>query len=436
MQQPPEKISIFWFRRDLRTDDNHALFQALSGQLKVLPIFIYDENILGELDRTDSRVTFIHRLLSKINKKFAASNSGVATFFGKPVEVFKQLVAENQIDSVFTNRDYEPYATARDVEVQSLLSKHNIQFHDFKDHVIFEQSEVVKPDGKPYLVFTPYSNKWKADLSKSEIPEFKSELKLTNLSNNQYPFLTLAEIGFRESAVGPPELNVSTNIIDNYSQTRNLPIKPTSYLGAHLRFGSTSIRKLVRFALSAKDPTFLNELIWREFFIQILFHFPHTVDRSFKPHYDHVQWRNNETDFKNWCQGKTGYPMVDAGMRELNATGFMHNRVRMITAGFLCKHLLIDWRWGEAYFATKLLDYEQASNVGNWQWAAGSGVDAAPYFRIFNPSEQLRKFDPKFEYVRKWIPEFDDLSYPQPIVDHAFARERCISTYKQALSQF
>jgi deoxyribodipyrimidine photo-lyase len=258
-----------------------------------------------------------------------------------------------------------------------------------------------------------------------------SETLLENIAQHSYPFLPLFEIGFEQSLIEVPQTDFSLGMIRDYEQIRNFPELKTSHLGPHLRFGSISIRTAI--AMAQSNQTFLNELIWREFFMQILWHFPQTIYKSFKPKYDNIQWRNNEAEFEKWCTGKTGYPFVDAGMRELNATGFMHNRVRMITASFLCKHLLIDWRWGETYFAQKLLDYEQSSNVGNWQWAAGSGVDVAPYFRIFNPSEQIKKFDKDLKYIRKWIPELQDGTYLKPIVDHKFARERCLEVYKKAL---
>ncbi len=293
---------------------------------------------------------------------------------------------------------------------------------------------MVKDDGTPYVVFTPYSKKWKEHLSKIRLIAYPSEDLLQNITVHTYPFLSLSDIGFEKSNIEPKPFDISEKLITNYPETRNFPaVKGTSMLGVYLRFGTVSIRKLVLEAQKNKNETFLNELIWREFFMQILWHFPHTVNRSFKEKYDAIHWENNEDRFQKWCEGKTGYPFVDAGMRELNATGHMHNRVRMIVASFLCKHLLIDWRWGETYFAQKLLDYEQSSNVGNWQWAAGSGVDAAPYFRIFNPTEQIKKFDSDLKYIKKWVPELETTKYPKPIVDHKEARERCLNVYKKAL---
>ena len=426
-------MNIFWFRRDLRLDDNKALFEALSNAA-TLPVFIFDKNILSELPKDDARVTFISALLDNIQAILKQNHKSLAVFHDDPIHVFKKLVAENaEINAVYTNHDYEPYAQKRDAEVGAFLKSKNIAFHTFKDQVIFEKEEVIKEDGKPYVVFTPYSKKWKENFNEKLTESFPSEKKLTEIAQHSYPHLSLKEIGFEASGIKVADYNISSTLIENYAETRNFPgIEGTSHLSPHLRFGAVSIRKIVKTALKHRKETFLNELIWREFFMQILWHFPNTVTESFRPKYDHIQWRNNKTEFQSWCEGTTGYPIVDAGMRQLNATGTMHNRVRMIVASFLCKHLLIDWRWGEAYFAEKLLDYEQSSNIGNWQWAAGSGVDAAPYFRIFNPSEQVRKFDKDLKYIRKWVPEFEQLDY-RPIIDHKEARERCLVVYKKAV---
>ncbi|MFT3796051.1 cryptochrome/photolyase family protein [Flavobacterium sp.] len=426
-------MNIFWFRRDLRLEDNHGLFEALSDG-DVLPIFIFDKNILSELPKDDARVEFISDLLQKINTELHKHQRSLAVFHSDPETVFHKLVRENDITAVYTNRDYEPYATKRDADIEKFLQSKNIAFRTFKDQVIFEKDEIVKDDGKPYVVYTPYSNRWKEHFNKSDLKNYKSESLLSNFTKHDYPFLNLEDIHFRKSEIEIPEFNLSKAMIEHYEATRNFPSKETSKLGVHLRFGSVSIRKIVGKANESRNKTFLNELIWREFFMQILWHFPETVTKSFRPQYDNIRWRYSEKDFKQWCEGKTGYPIVDAGMRELNATGFMHNRVRMVVASFLCKHLLIDWRWGEAYFAEKLLDYEQSSNIGNWQWAAGSGVDAAPYFRIFNPSEQVKKFDKDLQYIRKWVPELDTFEYPQPMVDHKQARERCLTIYKAAVN--
>lgn len=429
-------MNIFWFRRDLRLEDNHGLFQALSQNEQVLPIFIFDKNILDKLPKNDARVNFIHQLLSKINAQLQSVGKSLAVFHGNPEAVFEQLASQNQILNVFTNHDYEPYGRSRDLAVFQVFKKHNIGFKTYKDQVIFEKSEVTKDDGLPYVVYTPYSRKWKDALLQNPFQIFPSETFINNIVSHKYPFLALNEIGFEPSEIRVPNFDVSPVLIQNYEATRNFPsLNQTSFLGAYLRFGAVSIRQMVTKAKAEANETFLKELIWREFFMQIMWHFPQTRDKSFKPKYDRIDWNNNEDDFKKWCTGKTGYPFVDAGMRELNKTGHMHNRVRMIVASFLCKHLLIDWRWGEAYFAEKLLDFELSSNVGNWQWAAGSGVDAAPYFRIFNPSEQIKKFDKDYKYIKKWIPEFGTEYYKPEIVEHKFARERCLRVYKEAVSE-
>jgi deoxyribodipyrimidine photo-lyase len=427
-------MNIFWFRRDLRIDDNKGFFEALQSDSSVLPVFIFDKNILDQLTKDDARVTFIHELLFKINSELLKKERSLAIFYGAPVNIFEQLASENKIENVFTNHDYEPYARQRDLAVFQIFKKHDIAFHTYKDQVIFEKNEVTKDDGLPYVVYTPYSRKWKEKFKSIKLENYKSEDFLDKIVAHSYPFLSLKQIGFETSKIKVPSYDISEDLIQMYEETRNFPaLNRTSYLGAYLRFGAISIRKIMSKAIKEKNETFWNELIWREFFMQILWHFPHTKNDSFRSKYDTIQWNNNEEEFKKWCEGKTGYPFVDAGMRELNTTGHMHNRVRMIVASFLCKHLLIDWRWGETYFAQKLLDYEQSSNVGNWQWAAGSGVDAAPYFRIFNPTEQIKKFDKDLKYIKKWIPELQDFSYPKPIVDHKFARERCLKIFKEAV---
>ena len=433
MNQP---VNIFWFRRDLRLDDNKGFYEALKGSRPVLPIFIFDSEILDTLPIDDARVTFIHETLLKMNKSLQKNNdSSIAMYHGKPIDVFNQLIETYTIDTVYTNHDYEPYAKTRDIEIETFLLKKGVEFKSFKDQVIFEKDQIVKADGKPYMVYTPYMKTWKSVFKSHDLEIFDTKAHLDNLiKNKDLPNLSLSDIGFKRSKQKIAIYNIAPNLIQNYEATRNFPAKDTtSKLGPHLRFGTVSIRKMIQKALAEKNEIFWQELIWREFFMQILWHFPHTVTESFKPKYDRIVWRNNDVEFKNWCEGKTGYPLVDAGMRQLNQTGFMHNRVRMLVGSFLCKHLLIDWRWGEAYFAEKLHDYEMSSNVGNWQWVAGCGVDAAPYFRIFNPTTQIEKFDKQLEYIKKWVPEFQELTYPTPIVDHKFARERCLLVYKTAL---
>ncbi|MEN8777042.1 MAG: deoxyribodipyrimidine photo-lyase [Polaribacter sp.] len=432
-----KKVNIFWFRRDLRLDDNVGFYNALKGDYPVLPIFIFDEEILSKLPKNDARVTFIFDTLQKMRNTLLEENqSSLAMYYGKPKEIYKNLLKKYEIQTVFTNRDYEPYAIKRDYEIKELLEENNVAFTTFKDQVIFEKNEVVKKDGKPYVVYTPYMKVWKEKFKTYNLDIYYTNSYLKNLIKHTHlPNLTLSDIGFKKANQEIEPYTVTPTLIQQYEDTRNFPAKDTtSKLGPHLRFGTASIRKMITKAIAEKNEIFWQELIWREFFMQILWHFPETSKKSFKSKYDRIEWRNNEEEFKKWCNGQTGYPLVDAGMRQLNQTGFMHNRIRMLVGSFLCKHLLIDWRWGEAYFAEKLHDYEMASNVGNWQWVAGSGVDAAPYFRIFNPTTQIKKFDKDLEYIKKWVPEFQELTYTKEMVDHKEARERCLKTYKEALN--
>jgi deoxyribodipyrimidine photo-lyase len=454
--------AIFWFRRDLRLHDNAGLYHALKSGLPVLPIFIFDKNILDKLDdRTDARVTFLHDTVTALKTELENLGSTLKVFYGTPTEVFTQIteggiselkIKNSELKTVFTNHDFEPYAIQRETSVRQILSAQNVDFQTFKDHVIFEKNEVTKDDGLPYTVFTPYSRKWRTKLN-SELSEhggsevsyflkpYPTEKYVTNyLKINDLPplsILSLADMNFVRSTISTPSKVVARGVIREYENTRNFPalLHGTSKLGIHFRFGTISIREKALAALSLSD-TYVNELIWRDFYAQILHHFPHIgAGKAFREEYDRIQWVNDSAQFEAWCTGKTGYPMVDAGMRELNSTGHMHNRVRMIVSSFLTKHLLIDWRWGEAYFAQKLLDFDLASNNGGWQWAAGSGTDAAPYFRIFNPESQREKFDKDYKYIRQWIPEFGTPQYAKPIVDHKTARERCLKVYGDALKK-
>ena len=423
------KISIFWYRRDLRLEDNKGLFEALNENENVLPIFIFDDSILDELPKNDARVNFIYESLAKINKQLNKHNSSLQVLKGQIDDVWKNLVTTYDIQKVYLNKDYEPYAIKRDQKIKELLNSKGIEMKSFKDQVIFEEDEIVKADGKPYTVFTPYKRKW---LEKFIKVNLNSIVNFDNFYKKIIDFPSLNQLGLKNSTIKVKKYSLKN--VATYSETRNFPnLDSTSYLSPHLRFGTISVRQII-IELKNKSETFLSELIWREFFMQIIFHFPHVVTKNFRAKYDGIQWINNKEDYKNWCQGKTGYPLVDAGMRQLNETGYMHNRVRMVTAGFLCKHLLIDWRYGEAYFAKKLLDYELSSNNGNWQWAAGTGCDAAPYFRIFNPTEQLKKFDKSLTYTKKWVKDFDTLKYPNPIVDHKYARNRALEAYKKAIN--
>lgn len=429
-----EEVNIFWFRRDLRLYDNSGLSAATHSKIKVIPIFIFDTSITDKLPNNDRRINFIFDNLAKIDLELKNKfNSSINVFKGEPVEIFKELIRDYKINSVFTNNDYEPYAISRDKLIKDLLENNQIKFKSFKDQVIFEKNEVVKDDGNPYVVYTPYMRKWKARLNE-DLSELNEKEVFNNFYNSPVSALKkLNEYGFIENDKKIEAFKLNSDIVTKYAETRNFPsINSTSKIGPYLRFGTVSVRKIVSGLLKFKDQTFLNELIWREFFMQILFHFPHTAEKSFKSKYDKIIWLNDSKSFEAWKNGETGFPLVDAGMKELNNTGFMHNRVRMITASFLCKHLLVDWRLGEKYFALKLNDYEMASNVGNWQWASGSGVDAAPYFRIFNPHTQILKFDKNREYINKWV-NTESESYPDEIVDHKVARQRCLDTYKMYL---
>ncbi len=435
MTQP---ISIFWFRRDLRLTDNAGLYYALHESENVLPIFIFDKNILDDLeDKCDKRVQFIHDSLTEIQTQLVELGSSLEVYYDSPTEVFKQLAKKYNIDTVYANHDYELYAQQRDAAVKSLLNESEIDFKTYKDQVVFEKNEVVKDDSKPYTVFTPYSKKWKAKLTEFYYKSFTTEKYFNHFYKQaEISIISLTDMGFVETECSFPKKSLNVEIVKKYTEQRNFPaINGTSKLGVHLRFGTISIRKLVEYSLPLNE-TFLNELIWRDFYHQILWHYPHiSKGKAFKEQYDLIAWRNNEHEFKFWCDGKTGYPIVDAGMRELNTTGYMHNRVRMIVASFLTKHLLIDWRWGEAYFAQKLLDFDFAANNGGWQWAAGSGCDAAPYFRVFNPALQTEKFDKDLVYIKKWIPELNTDKYPKPIVDHTEARNRCLEAYASVLKK-
>jgi deoxyribodipyrimidine photo-lyase len=427
------KLSIFWFRRDLRLEDNAGLCQALASGFPVLPIFIFDTAILDALEnKSDRRVDYIHQALSAINLTLKNYHSKLSSFYGKPLEIFQQLSQEYDIQAVFCNRDYEPQAIERDTEIYNFFQSQLIPFKAFKDQVIFDKNDIVKNDGTPYTVYTPYAKKWKEILTEKDYHIHKADFNHF-LKQDFTEIHSLKDIGFKKTDFYFETPTLEAKIIDEYDKYRDFPaLQKTTQLGIALRFGTISIRKCVDFALQ-HNQTWLGELIWREFFMQILYHFPKVVHQSFKAKYDFIQWRNDEQEFKLWCTGKTGYPIVDAGMRQLNQTGYMHNRVRMIVASFLCKHLLIDWRWGEAYFAEKLNDYDLSANNGNWQWAAGSGCDAAPYFRVFNPALQTEKFDKNFEYIKKWLPEFGTEKYPKPIVEHRFARDRALKIYAEAV---
>jgi len=427
------KTSVMWFRRDLRLEDNTALQHALSAGFPVLPLFIFDREILDGLSRNDPRVSFIYHHIREIDRRLRSLGSSLLVMQGHPVHAWKEILRKYEVTGVHLNKDYEPYALERDKRIESMLKERGIPLYRFKDQVIFEEDEVVKNDGEPYTVFTPFKRKWLEHFHGiKQSPD--SGLDADNFLSVNHPFPELSELGFSHSAQRVPPYDLS--VVRQYASFRDFPAADaTSHLSPHLRFGTVSIRKIIA-GLDSENETFLSELIWREFFMQILFHFPHVVNQNFHVKYNGIAWRNNEQEFTRWCNGETGYPLVDAGMRQLNETGIMHNRVRMVTASFLCKHLLVDWRWGEAYFAGKLLDYELSSNNGNWQWAAGTGCDAAPYFRIFNPHEQLKKFDRNLEYVHRWVPEYSTNSAIRPMVDHKTARARALKVYKAGIENY
>ncbi|PHR49994.1 MAG: deoxyribodipyrimidine photolyase [Fluviicola sp.] len=427
---------IFWHRRDLRTFDNAGLYKALKSEKNVQPIFIFDENILEELPKDDQRVLFIYQEIEKLKKSYQEAGGDLWVYHGDPEAIFEKIIEENSISKVYTNRDYEPYAKERDKNIDTLLKEKDIAFIGAKDHVILEKDEVLKEDGDPYRVFTPYMKTWKSVCTDFHLKSYPTEKYFSNLNlvENPEELLSLKSMGFSDKQkVEFPSREVNDERIEEYHEKRDIPsIKGTTRMSLHLRFGTVSIRELAR--KGKKNEKYFNELIWRDFYQMIIHHYPDSATKSFKRKYDNIPWENNEVHFKAWCEGKTGYPIVDAGMRELNETGFMHNRIRMVVASFLTKHLLIDWRWGETYFAEKLLDYELASNVGGWQWAASSGVDAQPYFRVFNPDSQQKKFDKDYKYIKKWVKEFDTEQYPEPIVNHKEAREKAIETYKNAIN--
>ena len=432
-----QKVVLFWLRRDLRLDDNTGLFHALSCGLPVVPIFIFDRGILSQLvDKDDKRVSFIYAALQQLQNQLSEISSTLDVRYGKPLEIIEKLVNQYAVHAVYASHDYEPYAIQRDEQVKQFLHQKEISFYTYKDQVIFEKKDVVKDDGSGYMVYTPYAKRWKSVLKANHYKPYESQKLISHfLKQDGLPLPTLQEMGFKLNPSIPQVASPDESIIQRYDETRNIPsITGTTRMGIHLRFGTISIRTLVAKALQLNQ-VYLSELIWREFFMQILWHQPRLINEACKKEYDNIKWRNNEEEFERWCQGQTGYPIVDAGMRELNETGFMHNRVRMIVGSFLVKDLLIDWRWGEAYFAQKLLDFELSSNNGNWQWVAGCGCDAAPYFRVFNPGLQAKKFDPHGRYIERWVPELETMSYAKPIVDHEFAKQRCLKAYKAALSE-
>ena len=429
------KTSIFWFRRDLRLSDNHGFFEALQSSENVLPLFIFDTEILSKLEnKEDKRVDFIVQVLNIINQFLEKTGKSIKILHGKPLDIFKTLTEDYDIEKVFCNEDYEPSAIKRDREIADFLGRKDIAFQSFKDQVHFHKEDILKSDGTPYSIYTPYSKQWLLKYAAEKVEFYPSEKLLENLIDVEKQEISLEKLEFKETNYQFEIPKINPSILKTYHETRNFPTTPTSEMSVHLRFGTISVRKLAAEARKLNE-TFLKELIWREFFMQILYHYPKVVHESFKRKYDNISWLLDEDLLRKWQEGKTGYPIVDAGMRELNETGFMHNRVRMVCASFFTKHLLMDWRIGEAYFAEKLLDYDLSANNGNWQWSAGTGCDSAPYFRVFNPEEQQKKFDPEFKYIKKWVKEFGTTSYPKPIVEHKFARLRALEAYKSGITE-
>ncbi len=421
-------VRIFWFRRDLRLDDNHGLYKACKDGT-TLPVFIFDEAILNQLQEEDARVTYIHKCLQKIQTQLKQFGKGLKVYYGNVLSCWEKILSTYDVETVYFNKDYEPSTIERDKRVVNLLNQSNIPVYQFKDQVVFEEHDILKSNGKPYTVYTPYKNQWLKLFNSEAIKPFPSEAYIHRLMDINTIIPDLSTLGFKHSIV--PVKPVYFDALDKYDEVRDFPaLNQTSNLSVLLRFGTFSTRKAIDLALRT-NKVWLNELIWRSFFKQILFHFPHVVNEPFKPLYSDFPWRNNTDEFAAWCKGETGYPMVDAGMRELNSTSYMHNRVRMVCASFLCKHLLIDWRWGEAYFASKLLDYDLSANNGNWQWAASTGCDSVPYFRIFNPELQIKRFDTDLVYIKQWIKDFNELSYPKPMVEHKVARARCLNLFKE-----
>lgn len=476
----PLQRALFWFRRDLRDHDNAGLYHALKDAAQVWCVFIFDTEILDALPtRRDRRVEFIHASLVELDASLRERGGGLIVRHARAREAIPALAQELKVDAVYTNHDYEPAAIARDAEVEDALKTQGMAFRTFKDTVIFEKDEVLTQAGGTFSVFTPYKNAWLKKLESRgdfywrayPVAQYAKALArppagdIPSLSAMGFESANIRDIGITPGMRGGAALikDFAKRIAD-YKAARDYPaVKGVSYLSVHNRFGTVSIRELVthaRLAQFGKDgggdgaATWLSELVWRDFYFQILWHHPHVERRAFKPDYDAIRWPNDRDLFAAWCEARTGYPIVDAAMRQINQTGYMHNRLRMIVASFLTKDLHIDWRWGEKYFADHLIDFDLAANNGGWQWAASSGCDAQPYFRIFNPVTQSERFDPQGKFIRKYLPELAKLpdkyihapwtappleqqaagcvigrDYPVPVVDHAAARETTLEMY-------
>jgi len=432
------KITLFWHRRDLRFQDNAGLAAALQSGHPVLPLFIYDQTILEKLPKNDARLTFIFDQVERLAHEAHEAGGGLLARYGRTPAVLKQLLQDYEVAAVYTNEDYEPYATERDAAIEKLLAAQGVEFKAFKDQVIFAKNEVLTKNGKPSKVFGAYSKAWQAKVTPEDFKPhpsqqlFKKEnLASPNKGDAQRP--TLASLGFeRHEQWTPPAHLPPTGVVKNYDKVRDLPAEKrgTTRMSVHLRFGTVSIRQLMHQAQELNNKL-LNEMIWRDFFMMLLWHFPNTATEAYDPKMRHLPYRDDEAQYQAWCEGRTGYPLVDAGMRQLNATGYLHNRARIAVAGFLVKQLFIDWRLGEHYFSEKLLDYDMSNNVGNWQWMAGTGAVAAPWFRVYSPESQQKQYDPEYAYVKQWVPEFGTDQYPAPIVDHKFGRERAIDLIRK-----
>ena len=474
---------LVWFRRDLRWDDHTALHMALQQGDKVFGCFLFDSDILKGLPAKDRRVSFIHASISELGQKWRASaghpDAGLIIRHGHAATEIVQFAKQLGVQAVFTHHDDEPAALSRDAQVLGELANAGIAFHTFKDHVVFERSEVLTQSGTAYGVFTPYKNAWLKKITPADMAERHTRPKPGQLAPVppalRQPIPTLPSMGFEAVDLASlhihPGSNAAQTLVKDfakrmayYEDTRNFPaVKGPSYLSVHLRFGTVSVRQLVRLAYppamagDAGAQTWLSELIWRDFYHQIMHHHPHAMTRAFKPEYDAIEWEKGKQAkglFQAWCDGQTGYPLVDAAMAQINQTGYMHNRLRMVVASFLVKDLGIDWRWGESYFALHLNDFDLAANNGGWQWASSSGCDAQPYFRIFNPINQSEKFDPQGKFIKRYLPQLAGLSdkdihapwltkplalqaagielgkhYPLPVVDHAHARAKTLLRY-------
>jgi|SRR6476661_159510 len=435
------KICLFWHRRDLRIHDNAGLAAALDSGLPVLPLFIYDSDILTQLpDKADARLTFIYDQVERLATETETAGGTFLARYGRPAEVLAQLADELDIAAVHTNEDYEPYARQRDGEVGEMLAQRGIAFYLYKDQVVFAKDDIMTKSGTVPKVFGAYHKAYLERLTDELLLPYGSQdafraenlHRLTKAQAGTRP--TLEELGFERREQYSPTVELpAEDVVRNYHRTRDTPAltNGTTRLSVQLRFGTVSVRQAMRQA-RALNPKLLAEIIWRDFFMMLLWHFPGTATEAYDPKMRAIPYRNNEDEFRAWCEGHTGYPLVDAGMRELNATGYLPNRVRMTVAGFLVKHLFIDWRWGERYFADKLLDYELAINVGNWQWMAGTGAVAAPWFRVYSPQNQLEQVDPELKYVKSWVPELGTAGYPAPIVEHKFARDRAVEAIRAA----